>query len=304
MLRRAVGAGAVALVMALMPLAATADVDLKSLLVDPPTSDWIEAEGTPATLDGPFTADSYAAFLQANGGSAANASSTKNALNAYRLTGGYARWWEQRGTQDLLIERVFEFADDAGANNWYSDIKLGAQTDTRFAGDIPGIPIPHSFGVVLKSKDGSGTQWRVDFAKANLVYVVHTDSISNDLANLAAGQATQMAGVYAGQSPTARPGSALNVGPRLPGRVITIAIVAVVGVLLLAGGAVAGGLALSGRRRPAAGKVQMSPDRNYWWDGLTWQPTATTTPAAAQRSPDGAYWWDGAYWHPVAKPSP
>jgi hypothetical protein len=53
-----------------------------------------------------------------------------------------------------------------------------------------------------------------------------------------------------------------------------------------------------GRRRRVA-NVQMSPDRQYWWDGSTWRPAATEVPPTAFRSADGNYWWDGVSWRPV-----
>jgi hypothetical protein len=40
---------------------------------------------------------------------------------------------------------------------------------------------------------------------------------------------------------------------------------------------------------------EMSPDRNYYWDGQGWKPAA---------SPDGAWRWDGAAWRPSGAPAP
>jgi hypothetical protein len=50
-------------------------------------------------------------------------------------------------------------------------------------------------------------------------------------------------------------------------------------------------------RKPAA-KVQLSPDRQFWWDGSIWHPAATEVPPTAPRSADGMYWWDGVSWRP------
>jgi hypothetical protein len=41
---------------------------------------------------------------------------------------------------------------------------------------------------------------------------------------------------------------------------------------------------------------QLSDDRRYWWDGSSWQDTATRIPPGSQISPDGTRWWDGAVW--------
>jgi hypothetical protein len=49
----------------------------------------------------------------------------------------------------------------------------------------------------------------------------------------------------------------------------------------------------------AAPILQLSPDRQQWWDGLQWLSTATSCPPHALRRPDGGAWWDGLAWRPM-----
>jgi hypothetical protein len=54
--------------------------------------------------------------------------------------------------------------------------------------------------------------------------------------------------------------------------------------------------------RPAVGAaplLQLSPDRQSWWDGVSWRPTATSYPPNAALHPDGSSWWDGESWRPL-----
>jgi hypothetical protein len=42
--------------------------------------------------------------------------------------------------------------------------------------------------------------------------------------------------------------------------------------------------------------LQLSPDRQSWWDGAAWQPTSASVPPQAVRHDDGRRWWDGEAW--------
>lgn len=291
----------------LLPVDASADVDLGSLLAQPPAGDWVQATSSADRIQGPFTAADYAAYLKAADPNA-DAAGTEATLNADGFTGGFGHEWEEFTSRDYLVERVFAFRDDGGANSWYSDIKAGSQSNTNVTGDIPGVSaIPDSYGAVLKSKSSSVTQWRVYFVVHDLVFVVHADSSSNNLSTMAVGQAKRMydaaSSVFPSPSPTPQP-SAAPQRHSAPFNPVAIAIIVTVALLLIAA-AVGGTLLLLARRpRPAQPyPVRMSPDRVYWWDGVQWQPTATSTPPGAARSPDGTHWWDGASWRPV-QPGP
>ena len=52
------------------------------------------------------------------------------------------------------------------------------------------------------------------------------------------------------------------------------------------------------RPQPAFAPVSLSPDRRYWWDGMSWQDAAARMPPGVPLSPDGGYWWDGVSWRP------
>src|SRR5260370_29159150 len=162
--------------------------DLKTLLALPPGTDWFAVDPSSTNLVGEFNAHDYAAFLKAVGTSPG---STETAMNLYGFTRGYGLEWEQRGTTDLLIERVFEFLDAARASPWYSDLKRGSEAMKEYLSSIDTSTIPHSFGAVLHGADNS-SQYRVEFAKGNLTFGVHMDSSANDLASAAVAQAASM----------------------------------------------------------------------------------------------------------------
>ena len=285
--------------------------DLSSLLARPPSSDWFEEAPTATTIDGPFNAHQYAAYLQAVGANTAQqAAQNESILNQYGMTGGYGRTWETHsGAQDLLVERVFAFQDSSGADSWYADLKDDSETSSEFVSEIPTEQaIPNSFGVVLKSKSSTDRQYRVEFKYQNLVFIVHADSLQNDLTTLSLAQATLEWDAQArpSPSPSASAGHAGSGAASIhtPANLVTVALISAGALVLLA---VAIGLVLllaRGGRRPAPtgygyGPVQMSPDRAYWWDGVQWRPADSSTPPTAQRSPDGTHWWDGTAWRPV-----
>jgi hypothetical protein len=290
----------------LAPVGAAATTDLHPLLATPPTADWVDVGSLPTNLVGDFTAHDYAAFLQANGTSPGQ---TELDLNLYGFTRGYGLNWQQRGTNDVLVERVFEFRDSRGAGYLYSSFRRGSQTATEYNRDIA-VPssLPNSFGTVLNSSDGS-SQYRVEFAKGNLVFVVHMDSYKSDLSGAAITQAaTEYDGAPALTQVPPGAGQAVNnwlrnIGIAAGVLVVAVALVTTITIVLI-----------TRRRRPAAllaggpamssGEPMMSADGAYWWDGQRWRDASVEAPATAPRSPDGAHWWDGRAWRALPPPRP
>lgn len=43
-------------------------------------------------------------------------------------------------------------------------------------------------------------------------------------------------------------------------------------------------------------QLQMTPDREQWWDGGGWVDADRATPPMATKSADGRLWWDGEEW--------
>jgi hypothetical protein len=86
------------------------------------------------------------------------------------------------------------------------------------------------------------------------------------------------------------------------GIVNTIVIVAIgAGVIAIIVAAVVITIVLRRRQRqtqPSLAPAGLSPDRRYWWDGMSWQDTAARLPPGVPLSPDGTHWWDGVSWRP------
>jgi len=269
---------------------AAAATDLSSLLADAPGFDWREAGGSdPDVIEGPFTARSYGDFADKSSGTPGT---TGSRLQGYGFNGGYGKEWQQLGSHDLLVERVFQFDSSSGATSWYNDIKSGTESRASNQGAIPAASaIPDSFSAVLKNADFP-KQWRVDFLKSNLVFVVHTDSNTNDLASLAVSQAQK----EYNNAPTST--VHLSTTPQTAAWVKPVMYGVAAALLILLVGVVAVALVVSRRRTPAVAgaPIQLSPDGAFWWDGVRWHDAKTEIPPNAQRSPDGVYWWDGRSW--------
>jgi hypothetical protein len=280
------------------PVAAA--TDLGTLLANPPGTDWVDVGPAADRLVGTFSSHDYALFLKAAGSSPG---SIETELNLDGFTRGYGLEWEQRGTQDLLVERVFEFKDSRGAGYWYGALKSGSERAKQYRRPIP-VPasLPSSFGAVLYAP-GNGYQYRVEFAKGNLVFVVHMDSDANDLSHPAVAQATSMYEAAPARTDVP-PGAGQAVNDLV--RNVEIAAGALIVFLALIAGVTV--LLVTRWRRQAvgvvAGGLTMSPDGAYWWDGTQWREASVEVPSTAQRSPDGAYWWDGRAWRPSPSTRP
>src|SRR5260370_14103963 len=241
---------------------AAAATDLHPLLAGPPSADWIDVPSSPKTLVGDFTAHDYAAYIQASGNSPG---ATEFDLNLYGFTRGYALEWEQRGSRHLLIERAFAFRHPTGAPLWYSLLKLVDTTSGKYTHDVPMPPsVPNSSGALFTWPDGT-LQNRIGFWKGNVAYVVHTDSLTNDLSALGVSQAvTEYAN--APSQTEGPPGAGQAVNDWL--RNIGIAVGAVVGAVALT--TTLTSVFLARPLRPATfpiGGPTTSPAGAYWWDG-------------------------------------
>ena len=287
------GIAALALIGASPVAAAT---DLSTLLATPPGTDWVDVGPAADRLVGGFSSHDYALFLKAAGSSPG---AIETELNLDGFTRGYGLEWEQSGTQDLLVERVFEFRDSRGAGYWYGTLKNGSEHAKQYTGPIT-VPasLPNSFGAVLYAS-GSGNQYRVEFAKGNLVFVVHMDSDVNDLSRPAV---TQAAAMY--ETAPAHTDLPPGAGQTVVNDLVRNVEIAAGALILFLGLVAAIAVVLVTRRRRQslgvlAGGLTMSPDGAYWWDGTQWRDARVEVPPSAQRSPDGAYWWDGRTWRPV-----
>ncbi|TME53837.1 MAG: hypothetical protein E6I58_14465 [Chloroflexi bacterium] len=289
---------ALAMLLAGSPVAAA--TDLTTLLANPPGTDWVDVGPAADRLVGTFSSHDYALFLKAAGSSPG---SIETELNLDGFTRGYGLEWEQRGTQDLLVERVFEFKDSRGAGFWYGTLKSGSERAKQYTRAIP-IPasLPNSFGAVLYAP-GNGYQYRVEFVKGNLVFVVHMDSDVNDLSRPAVTQAAAMF-----EAAPARTDVPPGAGQAVNDLVRNVEIAAGALIVFLAFVAAGAVLLVTRRRRQTVGVLPggltMSADGAYWWDGAQWREASMEVPSTAQRSPDGAYWWDGRAWRPSPSTRP
>jgi hypothetical protein len=281
-----------------------AATDLHTLLAAPPSADWLDVPSTQSNLVGDFTAHGYAAYLQSAGSSPGAAEFD---LNLYSFTRGYALEWVQRGSRDVLVERAFEFRDRSGARSWYSLMRLGGKTSGKYTRDVPMPPtVPNSFGALFTWPDGT-LQIRIEFWKGNVEYVIHTDSLTNDLTATAVAQAvTEYA--YAPSRTDVPPGAGQavndwlrNIGIAVGALVVAVAIVTTITIVLITRRRRPSALLAGGPATPPTGPT-MSADGAYWWDGQRWRDASVEAPATAPRSPDGAYWWDGRTWRPVPAP--
>jgi hypothetical protein len=279
----------------LAAVGAEAATDLHPLLASPPSADWIDVASSPINLVGDFTAHEYAADVARNSG-------IEFDLNLYGFTRGYALEWAQRGSNDLLVERVFEFRDVKGARSWYTLLRLIDKIYGNYTSDIP-MPasVPNSYGALFTLSDGTLQSW-IEFRKGNLAFEVVTDSTKNDLSATAVTQAaTEYASAPSQTQVPPGAGQAVNewlrnIGIAVGAVVVAVAIVVTVTIVLV-----------TRRRRPATfliGGPTMSPDGAYWWDGQRWREASIEAPPTAPRSPDGAHWWDGRTWRPLPAPRP
>lgn len=245
--------------------AVEAGTDLSAYLPPPPGTDWIEASRTPDIIAGSFTAHDYGVLVQD--------AASERSLNRYGFVAGFGRTWAQKVSQDYLVERVFQFNSPNGATYWYQGLKLDNQTSKYYRREINALDSTPSFGVEL-AYDNGDHEFRVEFAKGSLMFVVHLISSGSDLSQTALSLAQaeyELAPVSTGATNAAPLSqSAMNAMG-----IAFIALVVIVTTVLFV-------LVRSSRRRappPAvASGYQVSPDGHYWWDGTRWRLVATDPP--------------------------
>ena len=244
--------------------------DLRSYLAPAPAGDWFEHPADPTDAIGPFDAATYGASVDDNGAS-------ERALGRLGFVSGYGRDWVQRGSQDFLVERVFEFGSPEGAIRWLNDLKTSNETSSEYKQDIPALDslLVLSFGVELDFS--GGREYRVEFVKNDFFYAIHMGSATNDLS--AAARAQAVAQYEMAPDNPALPAASVRTSlfsPLIVGSFLAsvVLFVALISVIVIVG--------LTQRRRQAspmpAASVYVSPDGAYWWDGAHWHPIATDPP--------------------------
>ena len=244
--------------------------DLLDMLVPPPSADWIESTTSEDVIVGPFDAHSYAQSLTEQ--STDSWARAEARLKQLGLVEGYGRAWQKAGSKDDLSEVVFRFNSASGANAWLQLIRGQDERSSSYRGALTGAEsIPDAFS---GSFGFSSYQLSfVYFPAGKLLFSVGMGSYRSDLAAAAVAQAQAQYRLAVPSKATPK-GAKLNAAtaevpwlwPLVPlaGAVVTILVLAVSGIILVA--------ARRSGHQPTQRTV-LSPDGNYWWDGLEWRPT-------------------------------
>jgi hypothetical protein len=259
---------------------AAAANDLSALIPEPASTDWQRYA--------PDTGELTAADVYGS-----NASSVQGFSDAYRKV-----WTSQ---DQVLSDRVTQFSSTL----WVS-VRLGAAraADARVTGnavvDISGYG-QAAYEVRVPADANGFVRYAIVFGKGDYLAVVSLANRTGPPSITILGQQADLQQnlIPAATAETARIGAVVILGGL--GLLAVVAVVIVVIVVMLG---------RNRRRRvplayapgvqaPPAGGLTLSPDRRYWWDGVTWQDTAFRLPPGAGLSPDGRSWWDGVTWRPV-----
>lgn len=280
-------------------LDATTPDDLSSVLIDPPSLDFVAKPNgmSGSSHIGPL--DLAAVVAEQNG-----SPTVRSELTRQGFTRGYRKAWVQQGTSVVLIERVEEYRYDVGAEDHLIRARDADARGRDFRGffDVSSVPTADAYG----ERDVSPTNFETDnviFVKGNLLLVVATGRPGQSTVDLAQSQARAqfIAAPWETLDQVGAP-DRVPPPPLLPAgtRPNLVALSIVGGVLLLAAIPVLLVVLIAARQRSRRPYPLLSADRHYWWDGSTWRDTTASIPVGAPRSPDGAHWFDGVAWRPVA----
>lgn len=290
--------------LAIAPLTAYAtsnpNPSLDKILAAPPSTDFTELGTSP--LNGQFTAHQWAQLNQAT------ATDTENTLRRDGFVEGYGKTWAQASSGHGLVEAVMAFSGGHGATTALRAMEKGDKADVSYAHADTISGIDTYYGAHIIDAMNNLVEDLYGFVKGNDVFAILFVSTQDDVADLAIRQAKMQ---YDSAPTLTIPRSEwpenANPGGSIPLTIVGVA----VGVLVIVMGLVAF-LVLRRQAAPMpspyasfapALSLQMSPDRNYWWDGEAWRDALQQVPHQAQRSSDGFYWWDGTEWRP-APPAP
>jgi hypothetical protein len=304
----AFGAGALLVTQSASALAASSpSPPLDGLLVLPPGAGFVEDKGTPGFFEGPFDAAKYAQITSND------TNQSKQALDQDGFLSGFGRTWVASKVGHIYIEAVMAFSGSKGAKTWLRESEAADKKVSTYQKALTIAGIDSYYGARLVDTAQKIYADAFVFVKGNDAFLVSYVSTKNDLAVAAA---TQTKRQFDAAPPYTIPPAEW---PETKASSSVAGVVKIIGAfvagIVLIGVVVAALLIVRSRRRPqlqavptgaAAGgpvshsALQMSEDRNSWWDGTTWRDAMREVPPTARRSDDGNFWWDGQAWRPIA----
>jgi hypothetical protein len=272
---RAGGVGVACLLVAAQVVPVSADTATADLIPGPPDVSWhVYADGTrPVTKDNMY-------------GSKANTVSG--------FVDAYDKAWSQAPAQ-ALIDRLERFSSVFWASLRLSESRNAARSDKRHSSvtNISGLGT-----AAYEMTDPADTQGFLE----DTIVMTQGDYVSV-IALASNTQPDHVALMDQARRQVALipiPNGEYNaIGQGVVSGLLWVAIGA--GVLTIVVAAIVMIIVLRRRRptpQPAFAQVSLSPDRRYWWDGMSWQDAAAQVPPGVPLSPDGAHWWDGISWRP------
>src|SRR2546428_11561914 len=133
-------------------------------------------------MDGPFNSHQYAVYI--------DGSDSERVLSKYGFVRCLGREWEQKATQDYLVQLVFLFRSTTGAGYLFQDLKLDAQTSKRFKGGFAAAALDAKTSVGLEfAYPDAAKGYEVIFMKGNLVFDLTMFSRGEDLSQTIIGLA-------------------------------------------------------------------------------------------------------------------